>query len=125
MRLLLAALFLVHGIAHLPGFIVDWQLRSFPELPFRTRILAGTVDIGPMGIKAVGIGWLFVGVAFVALALAVVMHASWWQAAAYLTVLLSVMLCIAGWPDSRFGLVANAVIATLMLLAFRWTWAAE
>jgi hypothetical protein len=32
-RTVLAALLVVHGVAHVPGFLVSWQLRSFPELP--------------------------------------------------------------------------------------------
>jgi hypothetical protein len=34
MRIVLAALLLAHGVAHLPGFLVSWQLRSFPEMPY-------------------------------------------------------------------------------------------
>lgn len=116
MRILLAALFLGHGIAHLPGFLVDWQLRSFPELPFSTRILAGTVDVGLSGIKVLGVAWLLAGVVFATLSLAVVMRTPWWQATAYGTILLSLMLCLAEWPGARFGVVVNALIATLMLL---------
>jgi hypothetical protein len=37
MRIVLAVLLLAHSISHLPGFLVSWQLRSFPEMPYRTR----------------------------------------------------------------------------------------
>ena len=45
MRYALALLLLGHGIAHLPGFLVGWQLASFPELPFSTTVLAHIVDV--------------------------------------------------------------------------------
>lgn len=32
MRFALALLFLAHGVAHLPGFLVAWRLRVLPEL---------------------------------------------------------------------------------------------
>ena len=33
MRLILSFLLLAHGVAHLPGFLVAWNLASFPDLP--------------------------------------------------------------------------------------------
>jgi hypothetical protein len=36
MRILLAIWFFAHGVAHLAGFLVAWQLRAFPELPYHT-----------------------------------------------------------------------------------------
>jgi hypothetical protein len=59
----LVLLLLVHGIAHLPGFLVNWQLRSFPELPFRTTVFGGTLEVSFIGIRAVGIGRLLVPIA--------------------------------------------------------------
>jgi hypothetical protein len=47
MRIVLAVLMVAHGIAHLPGVLVSWQLRSFPEMPFRTTtILGSSLDVG-------------------------------------------------------------------------------
>ncbi len=65
MRYALALLLLGHGIAHLPGFLVGWQLASFPELPFRTTVLAHTVDVGVVGARLVGAGWMIVSLMFV------------------------------------------------------------
>jgi hypothetical protein len=48
MRIVLALLLLAHGVAHLPGFLVSWQLRSFPEMPYRTAFLGGSVDVGEL-----------------------------------------------------------------------------
>src|SRR3989442_1558863 len=56
MRVLLAAWLLAHGVAHLPGFLVSWQLHDFPDLPFHTTILADRVDIRAVGIRLIGAG---------------------------------------------------------------------
>jgi hypothetical protein len=80
MRVILVLLLLAHGIAHLPGFLVNWQLRSFPELPFRTTLFAGTLDVGLIGIRAVGVGWLLVAIAFGFAALGVLLRSGWWAA---------------------------------------------
>ena len=92
MRVILVLLLLVHGIAHLPGFLVNWQLRSFPELPFRTSVFGGTLDVGLIGIRAVGVGWLLVAIALGFAALGVLLRSGWWQPLAYSAVGASVLL---------------------------------
>jgi hypothetical protein len=46
----LAFLLLAHGVAHVPGFLVNWQIASFPDLNYRTTIFGTSVDVGPEGI---------------------------------------------------------------------------
>lgn len=122
MRIVLAALLLAHGIAHLPGFLVNWQLRTFPELPYRTTIFGGAADIGDGGIKAIGVAWLVLSVLFIVAAAATLMRAAWSQPFVYAAVGLSTVLCVAGWPDARFGLIANAAIVLLLAGGARIDW---
>ena len=122
MRIVLAVLMAVHGIAHLPGFLVSWRLATFPELPFRTTILGTSVDVGEIGIRVVGLLWLAAGAAFVAVAAVTAMRVAWWQPAAYTLIALSAGLCLLGWPDARLGLAANAVVALLIVVGTRAGW---
>ena len=115
MRLVLAAVVFVHAVAHLPGFLVGWDLRSFPELPFRTTILDGSIDVGVVGAKVVGLAWLALSLAFVVIGLTVLMRPTWWPGFTYGTIALSMALCIVGWPETRIGLVANALILVLVV----------
>lgn len=119
MRIVLAALLVAHGVAHLPGFLVSWQLRTFAEMPYRTTILGGTIDIGSGGIKAIGIAWLVLSVAFGVAAVATLVRAAWWQPFALSAAGLSAALCVVGWPDARLGLVANALIVGLLVVGVR------
>ena len=122
MRIILAVLLLAHGIAHLPGFLVSWRLRSFPEMPYRTTVLGGAVDIGDGGAKAIGVAWLVLSVLFVVAAAATLMRATWWQPFVYTALGLSTALCVLGWPDARLGLVANAVVLILVVSGVRAAW---
>jgi hypothetical protein len=122
MRFLLAVWLLAHGVAHLPGFLVSWQLRTFSDLPFRTTILANRVDIGTVGIRLIGVGWLLSAVAFAVLAVATLLRVAWWQEATYAVLGLSLILCIFGWPQSRIGVASNIVVAVLLLTATRFGW---
>ncbi len=122
MRVILVLLLLAHGIAHLPGFLVNWQIRSFPELPFRTTIFAGGVDVGLAGIKAVGVGWLLVAIAFGCAALGVLARWGWWQLLVYGAIAASILLTAAAWPEARLGLLANAFIIVVILVGQRLNW---
>lgn len=122
MRILFAALLIAHGIAHLVGFVIPWRLVTSEELPYRTTVLGGTVNLGETGVRLLGVVWLVVGVAFAVVAGGLLLRVSWWYRAALGTVLVSLVLCIAGWPDSRLGIVANAVILGLLIIGARWGW---
>jgi hypothetical protein len=122
MRIVLAALLLAHGIAHLPGFLVNWQLRTFPELPYRTTIFGGAVDVGEGGIKAIGVAWLVLSVLFFVAAAVTLLRTAWAQPIVYAAVGLSTVLCVVGWPDARLGLIANAVIVLLLAGGARIGW---
>jgi hypothetical protein len=111
MRVVLACLLLGHGIAHLPGFLVGWQLASFPELPFRTTVIANTVDVGFAGARIVGAAWMIASLMFVVLAVTVALRPAGWPQALPVAIALSAVLCVLGWPDARLGLAMNGLLA--------------
>ena len=114
MRFALAALLIAHGVAHLVGFLVPWKLLSTAEVPYRTTILGGLIEVGDAGARALGVVWLMATLAFVVLAAAIL--AGWnvrgW---AFATLSLSLVLCVAGWPEARIGLVVNAFLLIVLL----------
>jgi hypothetical protein len=114
-RMLLAAILIGHGAAHVVGFAVPWKLVTSVEVPYRTTVLAGTLDIGPLGVRLIGILWLLVSVAFVSVAVGVLQHTTWWYREALMLVGVSLMLCVLALPESRPGLVANAVVVALLI----------
>jgi hypothetical protein len=119
MRYGLALLLLGHGIAHLPGFLVGWQLASFPELPFRTTVLAHTVNVGIVGARLVGAGWMIAALMFAVLAAAVAFRPTTWPPLLPAALLLSTLLCVLGWPEARIGLMVNTLLAIGLLAAVR------
>jgi hypothetical protein len=118
-RYVIAFLLVGHAIAHLPGFLVGWQLASFPELPFRTTVLANLVDVGPIGARIVGTSWMIVSLMLVAMAAAIALQPTGWPPALPVVVALSALLCLLGWPEAKIGLAVNGLIA-LGLAAVRF-----
>jgi hypothetical protein len=101
MRLTFALFLLVHGVAHLPGFVVPWRLAALREMPYKTTLLNGAVDAGPVGARIVGPLWLFAGLGCVATAVAALRGVPGWPPLALGMLALSLVLSIAGWPESR------------------------
>ena len=115
MRQALSALLIAHGVAHLVGFVVPWKLLASPETPYRTTILAGAIDVGDAGVRALGLLWLTAAVGFVFLggALLAGLNARAWLLA---MPLVSLGLCALGWPDARIGVAVNVVLVGVLLL---------
>lgn len=119
-RLLLSGLLAAHGVAHVVGFVASWRLIALPDLPYKTTILGGLVDLGDAGIRIVGVLWLLAGLSFVVSAWAVLSGQSWWQSIVTFAFGASLVLCTVGLPDARLGFVANALVLGLAWLAVRW-----
>ncbi len=117
MRLAVAVILFGHGVAHLPGFLVAWQLATLRELPHRTTVLANSVAVGERGIRVVGVLWLIAALAFTACSIGALGRASWWLPVALTAAAFSIVLCILGWPDPRIGAFVNVAISLLLLLA--------
>ncbi len=122
MRILLGAVLFVHAIAHIVGFVVPWRLLTSADVPYRTTILAGSVDLGAAGIKALGIVWLAAAIAFMLVDVALFLRTSWWFPALVKMIAASIVLCVLGWPDARIGIAANALILGLLATAIPTGW---
>lgn len=122
MRIVLGALLLAHGAAHLVGFLVPWRLLEAEDTPYVTTILAGRVDVGALGIRVVGILWLAAAIAFGVNAVAVWLDT---PRALQFTVGLAVaslVLCALGWPAAKIGVPVNLAILALLGLDRLFGW---
>jgi hypothetical protein len=118
MRLALAALMILHGIAHLVGFAGSWHLG---ELPYKTTVLGGRVDLGDTGIRAAGLLWLTAAMAFVVVGAGTALDYSWWAKAALYLTLASLALTIMEFPEAKLGLVVNLAILAVLVVSTRAT----
>lgn len=120
MRIPLAVLMFAHGVAHLVGFVASWRLAPLEGITYKTTVLAGRVDLGDVGIRAVGLGWLLAAVAFWIVAVAAAMDQAWWVPAAVTVAIASAALSVLGWPDSRIGVYVNAAILLALVGFLSW-----
>lgn len=117
-----AVFMLIHGIAHLVGFVVPWRLANLPEAPYKTTILAGRIDIGDRGIKAMGIVWLLLALAFAVAAAAILLRAVWWPGYTAAIALVSLICSVLGLPEAKLGIPINIVIIAVILYGVTAGW---
>jgi hypothetical protein len=114
MRLALAVLLVAHGVAHLVGFVSSWNLATLAELPYKTVVFSGRVDVGDAGIRVMGVLWLLAALAFLVAAFAVATETGWAVRFTLAAVIASLILCVVGWPDARIGVAVNVGLALLI-----------
>jgi hypothetical protein len=110
----LVLLLVAHAAAHLPGFLVFWELETFATVPFTTKVWGG-LDVGVVGTRIIGTLWLVTAVGIVAAAVATHLRVSWMPMLLWPLIALSAVLCVLGWPATRVGLAANLVVVALLI----------
>ena len=119
----LAAIYLiVHGVIHLIGFVVNFQITEIEDITYKTTVLAGKLDVGDDGTRVLGVVWLLVAVAFVISGVAVFFSPSWWWSYTLAVTVVSLIVTILGWPDARFGVLANIIILIFLFIGPRLGW---
>jgi hypothetical protein len=112
----------VHGAAHIVGFIVPWRIAKLDEMPYKTTLLGGRLNIGGGGIRAVGVLWLLAALGFVVSGAALLLLAPWWSSITLITAAYSLVLTILEWPDSRIGIPIDVILLGYLLIGGRLGW---
>jgi hypothetical protein len=119
MRFIIGLVLIAHGLAHSLGFFVPWRIGPGKSSPYNTTILNGSIDLGDIGIRVMGILWLVPGLAFVVAGIGVMAASSWGGIVTLDAAMFSLILSIIGWPDSRVGVFINVAILAYLGLVGR------
>jgi len=122
MSIAAAVFFMLHGIAHLVGFVVPWKLANMEDAPYKTTIFADRIDLGDTGIRIMGIGWLLLALAFVAAGVAALLGVSWWPLYTVIVAAVSLVFSILGVPEAKLGVPINIVILAVILWGMQAGW---
>ena len=49
---------ILHGLIHLMGFVAYWPLAKVPDLPYKTSLLDGRLELGVAGMRLFSLLWL-------------------------------------------------------------------
>ncbi len=114
---LASALFvLLHGLIHLMGAAVYWQLAEIEGLPYKTSILNGRWDLGEAGIQWFGGLWALCALGFTLATVGFLLSPrGWWRFAMLAAAVLSLLIVLLDWPAAAAGIAVN-----LMILGGLW-----
>lgn len=118
LRYAVAAFLAAHGIVHLIGFAGYWPLASFPDIPYKTALLAGRWEVGPIGMKFFALVWLLIVPAFALSVVGFLTGRPWWRAAMLTTTLVSMTVCVLDWAAAYRGGLINLGILTYLGLTY-------
>ncbi len=122
LRFLLAAPLIVHGLAHLSGFLASWTANDggFTDRPW---IISTSISVhDPVG-RMFGILWLIAMIGFVGSGVGLVLRQAWWPTLAMAAVLLSLLVIVPWWhsvpPGAKIGAAFDLLVLAVLLLPLR------
>ena len=108
-----------HGLIHLIGFLVPWQIAVVDGFAYRTTALGGAIALGELGARLVGIAWLVLAIGFVIAAVAAARGAPWARVLTGILAVASLLVCVHGLPEPAAGIAVNlGILAALAWAAF-------
>jgi len=116
LKIVYSVFLLIHGFAHLVGFLVNWKIIKNKEIQYKTTIFNGKYDIGALGTKILGLVWLLIGIYFGYMG-----YIGFTNPLIYIDIVLyiainSFLLTFVSLPDTKFGIIANIILITFLLL---------
>jgi len=118
LTIVLAVLAGIHGLIHLMGFAAYWPLAKINELPYKTSLLAGRLEVGTAGMRVFSLLWLLATLGFVIAAIALVLGKSNWAPLMLGAALLSIVLCALDWSAAFRGALIDVFFLLVLALVF-------
>lgn len=80
------------------------------------------IDVGNTGIKIVGLIWLLVAMAYAYVGIILLKQYISWYFYAWIVTIVSLVLCVSGYPDTKYGILANVILIVFLVLNgfFHW-----
>jgi len=106
----------IHGIIHFLGIAVYFELIELADLPYKTKLLGGAVEVGDFGIRVFAVLTAVAGAGFVVAAIALVTGWRYWREMLFAVTVFSLVLTVLDWTVASAGVLANlAILATLFV----------
>ena len=110
MRIIFSIFLFLHGIAHLVGFLVPWQIVKMDDMPYKTTLFLDKINIGDIGIRIIGIIWLLIALAFCYAGWITFYRMDYCLTCTLTVTIISLVFCIVAIPDSHIGIYINIIL---------------
>jgi 2-hydroxy-6-oxonona-2,4-dienedioate hydrolase len=122
MRMAFVLVLVLHGVAHLVGFLSPWGLLpatvpSGAAGSSPNALFGGRVTLGDATARGFGVIWLVAALSFVVVAIGFWRRDPWSLPALVSVTVASLALSTAWWPAARIGVFVNVVILLALITA--------
>jgi hypothetical protein len=100
----------LHGVIHLIGFVVPWRLATIEGFTATTRALNGSLPVGDIGARLIGLAWLVLAIGFVVAGVAIWRDRSWALSVTAALAAASLVVCVLGLPEAAAGIAIDLAI---------------
>jgi len=118
LSILLAAFAGIHGLIHLMGFVAYWPLAKIEELPYKTSLLSGKLELGVAGMRVYSLFWLLATIVFVIAAIVLGLRKPVWAPLMLGATLLSLVLCVLDWRAAFRGAWIDVFFLLVLFVVF-------
>lgn len=108
---------LAHGLVHIIGVVVYWQLAEVEEFPpYKTTLLNGRWQIGDIGMRIYGLLWLIATLGFIVAAVGMVFRQDWWIPMLFGTSFFSLVVNALDWEWAKYGVILDILILAVLVV---------
>ncbi len=111
-----AVILVLHGLVHLMGTTVYMKLGTIQNLPYKTTVLGGRVDLGEGGMRLFGALWAIAAAGFVVAGVGLMAGWPWWRPLLVVVTFFSLTLTVADWQAAFAGAIVNVIILAALWL---------
>jgi hypothetical protein len=114
----LAVFAILHGLIHLMGFVAYWPLANVSDLPYKTNLLNGRLEIGASGMRIFSLVWLLAAVGWIVAGGLLALGRPSWAPLMLGAALLSLVICILDWGAAFRGGLIDLVFLVILFFVF-------
>jgi hypothetical protein len=114
----LAVIAILHGLIHLMGFVAYWPLAKIPDLPYKTSLLDGRLEIGATGMRLFSLLWLLAALGWVVAGTLLAIGRPAWTPVMFGATLLSLVICFLDWGVAFRGALIDLGFLVILFVAF-------
>lgn len=107
----------IHGLIHLMGFVAYWPLAEIAELPYKTAVWGGRLNLGQTGMRIFSLFWLLAAVGLAGSAIGQAAGRTWWLPVMFAAVVVSVAVTALDWSNAFRGTLISLILLIPLLLA--------
>ena len=114
----LAVIAILHGLIHLMGFVAYWPLGNVPDLPYKTSLLGGRLELGTAGMRLFSLLWLLAAFIWVVAGVLLIFKHPAWASLMLGAALLSLVICILDWGVAFRGALIDLGFLLILFVVF-------